>query len=147
MLEHRRLLAAVSILALIACSSGIGPLQIPAAGTVSSIEGRISNSYDVATNTYRDGVTISDPRQIQRVIDLLVTVNGDMEVPVGTFPTPTHTLVFTDSGGLKLVVFVGRDWVGGRNNVDGHSENRLRGITDEQRSELLRAVGLKDYRF
>jgi len=140
-------LAAASLLALIACASRVEPLRIPDASTVSLIKGTISNSYDVATSTVRESVTITDPRRIQRVIALVGALNSDMSVPSGTYPTPTHTLAFTDSGDLNLVVFIGLNWVGGRNNNEGHSQNRLRGITDDQRSELLRAMGLKDYRF
>jgi hypothetical protein len=120
------------------------PLQLPAPATVSSIEGTISGSWDPATDTNRGSVTITDPRHIQRVIELLGTLNSDMSVGPHTFPTPSHTLVFTDSGGVNLLVFVGSNWVGGRNNVEGRSDNRSRVITPEQRSELLRVVGIKD---
>ena len=142
-----QILAVASALALTACSNSIGPLQIPAAETVSSIEGTISSSYDLPTKTYRDSVTITDASQIRRVVSLLEALNSDMSVPFDTFPLSTHTLAFTDSGGVNLVVYIGLNWIGGRNNGVEGSKNRLRSVTDEQRSELLNAVGLKDYRF
>ena len=140
-------LAAGLIALLSACSSSVEPLRVPDAAAVSSIEGTISNSYDIAAAAYRDSVAVTDPARIKRIIEFLTTLNSNMVVPPGTFPTPSHTLEFKDVGGVNLVVYIGLNWVGGRNNVQGGSQNRLRNISNEQRTQLLQLVGLKDYRF
>lgn len=130
-----------------ACSSNVEPLRVPDASAISSIEGTISNSYDVATAAYRDSVFVTDPAHIGRIIEFLSKLNSNMVVPSGTFPTPSHTLEFKDVGGINLVVYIGLNWVGGRNNAQDGSQNRLRNISDEQRKQLLQLVGLRDYRF
>lgn len=135
------------IVLLSACSSSIEPLRIPDASAVSSIVGTISNSYDIATGAYRDSATITDSAQIKRIIEFLSTLNSNMIVPLGTFPGPSHALEFKDTSGVNLVVYIGLNWVGGRNDVQGGDQNRLRNISEEQRTQLLQLVGLKDYRF
>src|SRR5690348_16922217 len=102
---------ALLLVACSACSSRIDPLAIPSPNVVTSIEGTISNSYDFDTKKYRDAVTITDLSQINHVIAFVSALNHNMEVPDGTFPTPTHTLVVNDNAGVNLVVFIGLDWV------------------------------------
>jgi hypothetical protein len=125
----------LSLAILAACSSAVDPLNVPSARAVSMIEG----------SSYRSGFTITDQDRIRRVMAFLSGMSGGMSIPDGTFPEPTHTIVVTDNTGVNLVVFVGKDWMGGRNNVGGRlARNRLRSITAEQRGDLLRLVGLRD---
>ena len=130
------LTALLSLALLSACSAAVDPLKVPSASAVSLIEGK----------SYQSSFSITDPERIRRVMAFLSDLSSNMSVPAGTFPTPTHTIAITDNTGVNLVVFVGKDWIGGRNNVGGRlARNRLRSITVEQRSDLLRLAGLRDY--
>ena len=71
-----------------------------------------------------------------------------MSIPFGTFPTPTHSIVVNDSRGINLVIFVGLDWIGGKNIIPGAvAQNRATGIRESQRRAFLDVVGIEDYRF
>ena len=133
------------LVAVAGCSSTTAPLRIPSAAAVSSIEARTLSAFDAAAGKYHDSVTIEDPHQITLIIEFLSTLNSDMAVPLTTFPTATHSLIVSDTSGANLVVYVALNWIGGRNNVQGGGENRLRNISDEQRAKILRLVGLKEY--
>ncbi len=141
------LLCLCASLLLAACTS-VAPLKVPAADRVVSIEARISNSYDIETTKYKGSVTITDPAKIAQVIAQVSQLNSGMSRSLDTTPTPTHTLVVTDKDQMGLVIFIGLNWIGGRNNVAGSAaEDRLRQISDEQRTALLNKVGINDYRF
>jgi len=119
------------------------PLTIPAADRVISIETRFEDFSDQRTMQHNKSITLSNPGKITAVIGVLKELNTEMRKAVTTYPTPTHTVVITDKDNLGLVVFIGKNWFGGRNNVDGEGGmNRLRVLSDEQRTLLLHSVSV-----
>ncbi len=124
------------------------PLIIPSADSVTMIEGQITNSYDFKTKTYVGSVKITDQNKINKVIKYLRQINTGMSSATTTYPTPTHTIIVTDTENSNLVIFLGVNWIGGRNNVVGEaSANRLTGLSDTKRKELLELIGIDDYRY
>lgn len=130
-----------------ACSSA-DPLRLPKANEVRSIDATISNSYNSDTKTYRGSVHIDDPKKVSEILGVFDELNHNMSIPFGTFPTPTHSIVVNDSRGINLVIFVGLDWIGGKNIISGTvAENRATHISESQRAVFLKVVGIDDYRF
>jgi hypothetical protein len=131
-----------------ACASSVAPLVIPRPGEVVSIDATISNSYNVDTKAYRGAVHVEDQAKISEILGRIRELNSGMTVPNGTFPTPTHAIVVSDKVNINLVVFIGLDWIGGRNIVPGKlAVNRARHISEAERASILKLVGIDDYRF
>ena len=131
-----------------ACASTVAPLVIPKPGEVVSIDATISNSYNPETKSYRGAVHVEDQAKISDILGRISDLNSGMTVPNGTFPTPTHSIVVNDRVNINLVVFIGLDWIGGRNIVPGKlAVNRARPISDAERASILKLVGIEDYRF
>lgn len=143
MLAIRQLLCAAS-----ACASSVAPLVIPKPGEVVSIDATISNSYNPDTKSYRGAVHVEDLAKISDILGRIRDLNSGMTVPNGTFPTPTHAIVVNDSVNINLVVFIGLDWIGGRNTVPGKlAVNRAGHLSEAERASILKLVGIGDYRF
>ena len=124
---------------LTACSSA-DPLKAPSANEVLSIDATISNSHN--------SLHIDDPKRISEILGVFGELNQNMSVPFGTFPTPTHSIVVNDLHGTNLVIFVGLDWIGGKNLIAGKAaEERATHVTESQRAAFLKVVGIDDYRF
>jgi len=142
-------LGALVCLGLLAGCGSADPLMIPNAGDVRSIEAHVSNStFDPAAKSYTGKLIITDSKKIADVVHVLESLNNDMSIPSDNFPSPTHAIVFDDSTGKNLVVYVGLNWIGGRNNVSGAaSTDRLRKVSEEQRQQFLQTVGIRDYQF
>ena len=122
-----------------ACSSA-DPMKVPEPNVVLSIDASISNSN---AKTH-----IDDPKKVSEIIGAFDELNHNMSIPFGTFPTPTHSIVVNDSHGINLVIFVGLDWIGGKNIVSGTvAESRATHISESQRARFLKVVGIDDYRF
>lgn len=131
-----------------ACASSVAPLLIPKPGDAVSIDATISNSYNPDTRSYRRAVHVEDQAKISDILGRVWDPNSGMTVPNGTFPTPTHAIVVNDRVNINLVVFIGLDWIGGRNIVPGRlAVNRARHISEAERASILRLVGIDDYRF
>lgn len=145
----RRILAIWPLLcAASACASTAAPLVIPNAGEVVSIDATISNSYNPETKSYRRAVDVEDLAKISDILGRIRDLNSGMTVPNGTFPTPTHAIVVNDRVNINLVVFIGLDWIGGRNIVPGKlAVNRARHISEAERASILKLVGIDDYRY
>jgi hypothetical protein len=132
---------------LTACSSA-DPLKVPGANEVLSIGATISNSHNADTKTYRGSVHVDDPKKVSEILGVFRELNHNMSIPFRTFPTPTHSIVVNDSRGINLVIFVGLDWIGGKNLIFGTvAENRATHVTESQRAAFLKVVGIDDYRF
>lgn len=137
----------LTIISLTACLP-MDPLIIPESNLVQKIEARISNSYNIETEKYEGNVEIKNIEKIQQVISFLENINSGMRQATTTYPTPTHTIIVTDKNNSRLLIFIGLDWIGGRNNIEGSaSENRLRGLSQSEREKLLTILGIADYRF
>jgi hypothetical protein len=126
----------------------LDPLIIPSVETVTIIEARISNSFDFESNSYNGSVKIDDPEKIEKIVDYLKQINSDMRTATTTDPTPTHTIILSDTENVNLVIFLGTNWIGGRNNVKGDaSTNRQRILSDTKRKEFIGLLGVDNYRF
>ncbi len=131
-----------------ACASSVAPLVIPKPGEVVSIDAMISNSYDVDSKSNRGAVHVEDQAKISDILGRIRDLNSGMTVPNGTFPTPTHAIVVDVRVNINLVVFIGLEWIGGRNTVPGKlAVNRARHISEAERASILKLVGIDDYRF
>ena len=131
-----------------ACASSVAPLVLPRPSDVVSIDATISNSYNPDTKRYRRAVHVEDQAKIGDILGRISELNHDMTIPTGTFPTPTHAIVVNDRVNINLVVFVGLDWIGGRNILPGKlAVNRSRHISEAERANILKLVGIDDYRF
>lgn len=130
------------------CASTVAPLVIPKPAEVVSIDATISNSYNADAKSYRGAVHVEDQAKIADILGRISQLNRGMTVPNGTFPTPTHAIVVNDRVNINLVVFIGLDWIGGRNLSDGKlAINRARHISESERASILKSVGIDDYRF
>jgi hypothetical protein len=133
-------LAYLALMSIVTAGSSADPLRVPRAIDVLSIDATMSNS--------RDSVHIDDPKKVSEILGVFDELNHNMSIPFGTFPTPTHSLVVNDSRGINLVIFVGLDWIGGKNIVSGTvAESRATHISESQRAWFLKVVGIDDYRF
>ena len=131
-----------------ACTSTVAPLEIPKPGEVVSIDATISNSYSADTKSYRGAVHVEDQARIADILARIGELNRGMTVPNGTFSTPTHAIVVNDRVNINLVIFIGLDWIGGRNLSAGKlAVNRARHISESERESILKLVGIDDYRF
>lgn len=91
---------------------------------------------------------VEDQAKISDILARISDLNNGMTVPNGTFPTPTHAIVVNDRVNLNLVIFIGLDWIGGRNLVPGKpAVDRVRHISEAERASILKSVGTDDYRF
>jgi hypothetical protein len=122
------------------------PLKIPVSDHVTSIEVTFLDSFDKETKQYKRRTVLKEREKVAAAISQLNELNTEMYRPLDTFPIPTHTIIVNDRDHLGLVVFVGRNWIGGQNNIAGDSgKARLRIITDEQRAFLLESVGMGEH--
>ena len=130
-------LAAVLISATLSCSLPASKLTIPEPVSVKQIVFSWSNSAP-------DGqeVVVTDPKTIERFMVFLQARNSGWEKPWDTFPTPTCTISLKDDKGLLLVVWLGQKWIGGREGNGDSSQNRLRSLSDLERSEALEILGI-----
>ena len=120
-------------------------LRFPDPAAVTKIEVTGSGNYNFETGEHDGKITIMDPREIEEVMNILESVNSRMRGAATTFPTPTHTISFTDTSGTNLVMWIGVNWIGGRNNLEGSpSNNRLRPLHGEERTKLFRILGIED---
>ena len=91
---------------------------------------------------------VEDQAKIADILGRISELNRGMAVPNGTFPTPTHAIVVNDRVNINLVIFIGLDWIGGRNLSAGKpAVNRARHISESERASILKLVGIDDYRF
>jgi len=109
------------------------PLPLPPSSSVIEI--------GVASGNIEFKRRIVDPETIAGVLALLSSNNSGYRYPVGTFPGAQYTLVFRDHERERLVVWVGPDWLGGRELPGSARANRLRGLAAGERAKLLSLIG------
>jgi hypothetical protein len=107
-------------------SSRAKPLTVPAAAQVTRITIREGSSTSQRT--------ISEPNQIADVIDFFAKHNDGWYTRMDTFPTGRYAVTVYANDRALMVVWLGPDWIGGRDGNQGASDNRLRALsTDEKR--------------
>lgn len=144
---YRKTLTLVALLCVTGCNS-LDPLIVPDVKTVTMIEGRIANSYNSTTGEHVGKVEIRDISSIKKIIEYFTHVNKDMESAFLAVPTPTHTIIVTGSNSDKLVIYLGANWIGGKNIISGVVyESRFRNISVDQRLQLLCLLSIDDYDF
>ena len=119
------------------CSFGANlsaaPLTLPAQGEVTEI-----------VTTWKDGLheqdqisRITDPKQIEAVIEAMKSLNSGLNKPWKNFSKPQYVAMFLHASSEMLVVFVGVNWIGGREGNTSSAHIRMRRITAEQRQQFL----------
>jgi hypothetical protein len=130
----RRLGLAMALVLLVGCGiiDGAPPLPLPPSPSIVEIAVESARS-----ESKRRIVT---PETIAAVLAILSSHNTGYRVPLDTFPTPQHTLVFRNRERECLVVWVGPDWLGGRGLPGSARDNRLRPLSAQDRASLLALV-------
>ena len=128
-----RSFAAAFAVLLSGCSTAQRSLDLPPAASVTDLV--------VSDSAYR--ATISDPDVIRQVMALLSTRNEGYRVPIDTFPTPEYTILIRDSAGDRMVIWVGPDWLGGRELRPTARDKRLRSLDPTDRGQLLHLLTLE----
>ena len=120
------------------CVSTADRLPVPEASAVT----RVVVSWRGASGAEREELGVDDPKAIERLLTFLRMHNDGWRKPWDTFPTPQYTVSLKRGEELLLVVWVGTDWIGGREGSGGASDNRLRSLSDRERAEVLEIVGI-----
>jgi hypothetical protein len=87
---------------------------------------------------------ISDAASVGKVVSYLLAHNSGFRKPADTFPTPEHTVIIRDRSGDRTVVWVGSNWLGGREVEGTPGDRRLRHLDPKDRVELLALLGLSN---
>lgn len=112
------------------------PLELPEARDVRELIVSGNRGGDHEISRIRDSDTIGT------VVGQLRAHNSGYAVPFGTFPGPEYTIVVRTDGGDRLVVWIGPDWLGGRELQPVLTEKRLRTLGSQERSDLLAGLAL-----
>jgi hypothetical protein len=86
--------------------------------------------------------TFTDSKKIGELLAFMRVRNDMWYTPWYTFPGPQYTIQLQNKKELIVVLWVGTGWLGGRQGDQGSSENRLRTLTDKDRTELLKLLGV-----
>ena len=133
----RVLLVAVLMAAIPSCVSTAGHLPVPETST--AVE--VAVSWPTASGKEREFV-IEDPKAVERLLAFLRAQNDGWRRPMYTFPSGQYTISITRDKELLVVIWVGADWIGGREGSGGASDNRLRSLSEGKRAELLEILNL-----
>jgi hypothetical protein len=130
------------VLSVAACSS-MKPLIVLASNTVEKIEIKNNDNYNFDNKRYQNSVVINDPGKIAEIIEFLKILNTGMERATTTYPTPKYTVLINDAENRNLVVFIGSNWIGGRNNIGGEASlNRLKTLEKHKITKLFELLGI-----
>jgi hypothetical protein len=112
------------------------PLGLPGQGEVTEI-----------VTTWKDGVheqdqisRITDPKQIEAAIEMMKSLNSNLRKPWKNFTSPQYVTIFLHDSSEMLVVFMGVNWIGGREGNTSSAHIRMRRITSEQRQQFLSTI-------
>ena len=123
---------ALAFAAALASAAQAAPsLPIPAAGDVDRI----------VVSVHSGEAVITDPRVIDEFVAFLKARNRHWSRPWGTFPTPEWTIRLIGRKDPVLVLWLGPNWLGGREGLAGAQANRLRSLSEKDRAEALRILG------
>jgi hypothetical protein len=87
-------------------------------------------------------LTLTDSKDIGKVLAFIRTRNDGWITPWYTFPGPRYTIEFEYKKTLVVVLWVGPTWIGGRQGEQGSSANRLRSLPEKDLTELLQFLGV-----
>lgn len=87
--------------------------------------------------------TISDQKTITHFLEFVRSHNDGWREPWDTFPSPQYSLQIKRANELILVVWLGPNWMGGREGTADSSSNRLRNLSDQEQAELHRILGIQ----
>jgi hypothetical protein len=125
-------LVAVGVAAAISsCASTAGHLPVPEASAVNRLE--VSRSGGDPEREF----VIEDAKTVERFLSFLRRHKDGWYKPWDTFPTPQYSVSLKRDDKLVMVVWVGTNWIGGREGGDGAADNRLRSLSDRERAEIL----------
>jgi hypothetical protein len=124
-------LAVVLVAAIASAELGAPPLPIPAAPDVDYI------GLSPGTNE----TVIRDPKVIAQFVAFLSSRNTDWRQPWDTFPTPQWTIRLVGRGHDHLVLWLGPNWLGGREGRAAAKSNRLRSLSQKEHDEALKILG------
>ncbi|MDB5310616.1 MAG: hypothetical protein JWO38_4818 [Gemmataceae bacterium] len=128
------LIAAALTTAMPSCATPAGRLPVPDASTVGRVVVSWSGSGIGGPEQER---VIEDPKAVERLLAFLRAHNDGWRKPWDTFPTPQYTVHLKRNNELLLVVWVGANWIGGREGSGDSSQNRLRSLSEQERAEVL----------
>ena len=114
-----------------------GNLHVPEVSAV----GRMVISWQSADGKQCERV-IEDPKEVERFLAFLRVHNDEWRKPWNTFPGGQYTVTLERDKELLLVLWMGSNWLGGREGSGGFSDNRLRSLSDTERAELLEILGI-----
>jgi hypothetical protein len=127
--------AACTVLALASCTSTAPRLPVPEGLTGGQLV--VSpRSPDLPNHEF----VIDDARTVERFLSFLRAHNNGWRTPWDTFPIPQYTVSLKRNKELVLVIWVGTNWLGGREGSGG--DNRLRSLSDQERTEVLQILGV-----
>ena len=75
---------------------------------------------------------------------MLAAHNDGWRTPAGTFPAPQWTIELAGETGTLLVLWLGPNWLGGREGSGSARDNRLRDLSTTARLALLDILGVAD---
>ena len=129
--------ALLLIAGLAACSRPAPPLTLPEPSSVWGIE---VVRWDVQGER-RSETTSNDPRLIEQLLDHLQAHNAGYRIERGEWSGHEITIAFEDRDSLPLVVWIGRDWLGGvdeeREPGSGERLTRRRPLAPAEKELLL----------
>jgi hypothetical protein len=133
MLRGSRILSLAGVLAAAIASAepSAPPLPIPAAPDVDYI----------ALSGGTSETVIRDPKVIAQFVAFLNARNTNWRKPWGTFPTPEWTIRLAGRRDDHLVLWLGPNWLGGREGKAGARDNRLRTLSQKEHDEALKMLG------
>jgi len=123
--------AVVLATAIAPAEAGAPRLPIPTAADVDYIA-LSSGSHE---SVIRDRKTITD------FVAFLSERNTDWRKPWDTFPTPEWTIRLVSRGDDHLVLWLGPNWLGGREGHAAAKNNRLRSLSQRDHDEALKLLG------
>jgi hypothetical protein len=135
-MRHVIKVVALCSLSFLGANLSAAPLSLPDQEEVTEI-----------VTTWKDGVheqdqisRITDPKQIGAAIEVMKSLNSGLRKPWKNFTSPQYVTIFMHDSSEMLVVFVGVNWIGGREGNTSSAHIRMRRITSEQRQQILSTI-------
>ena len=124
-------LAVVLVASIASAQPGAPPLPIPAPTDVAYI----------ALSSGTNETVIRDAKVIAQFVAFMNSRNTDWRKPWDTFPTPEWTIRLVGRGHDHLVLWLGPNWLGGREGQADAKGNRLRRLSPKEYDEALAMLG------
>jgi len=117
------------------------PIAMPRAGTVDRIKVELSNEFD---EKWPRNIEVTERDKIDRFIEYLRARNDNWRKPWDTFPVSRYTIVLQRGKETVVVLWVSPGWIGGREGNQGASDNRLKSISPEEWTSLMKLLGVSN---